>query len=1080
MTASKEPPNGQALIRRGPIAWVTGHPVAANLLMLVLILGGFMSAFSVKQEVFPEFPQDVVTVAVPYPGASPAEVEQGVVLAVEEAVRGVDGVKRVTSTAREGVGTVSVELLLDADPDRALSDITNEVNRIQSFPKEAEEPVMAIAARRREVVSLVISGDQDLRTLHQIAEDARTGLLASPHVTQAELDGVRPLEIAIEVNREALEAYGLSLEQVAAQVSQASIETPGGRVDTDSGQVLVRVADRRRERSDFQNIVLRGTEHGYGVRLGDVATITDGYADTDEAAYYNGKRGVRVTAYRTGNETPTEVATAVKDYAKELRSTLPETITVSVWQDDSELLEDRIQLLTKNAIGGLILVLIVLGLFLQRRLAFWVAVGIPISFLGAFLVLNQFDASINMITLFAFILTLGMVVDDAIVVGENIYEKIESGMPRMAAAVTGAREMAVPVTFSILTTMAAFAPLFFIPGTMGKLFKLIPAVVVSVLVISLVESFFILPAHLGHQSKPPRFLRPIYSAFGILARPIDRGQAAMSRGLERFSKRVYRPSLEFALKFRHATVAVGVASLVMVGAAVGSGLIPFSFFPAIEGDLVTATAKLPFGSPLDKTLQVRRKLQDAFDRVVAESGGPNVIRGMFTTVGREAEVMGPHGGAPGTGSHLLSIQVQLTPSKERDFSAEEFSDRWRDALPPLPGLQSLSISGSFGPSAGKAVDIQLSHQDTAILAQASASLDESLRAFETLTNVENTYSAGLPQLDYRLRPEARALGVTSRDLAHGVRSSFFGAEALREQRGRNEVKVMVRLPKSERESESDIERLMVMTPRGGYTPVSYLADVTRGQAPSEIKREEGRRTVNVSAGVAKSGTSAQPTIALIQKEVLPALLSKYSGLEASLVGERREQNESMASLGKGFLFAIFAIFALLAIPFRSYLQPLIVMSAIPFGIVGAVIGHVIMGFGLSMISVLGIIALAGVVVNDSLVLIDSTNRYREQGLSAWDAVIQGGLRRLRPILLTSLTTFFGLLPMMFETSMQARFLIPMAISLGYGALFVTFIVLLIVPALYLLVEDLRGVRPSEEAVPPLRQQRVGELPASSS
>lgn len=1062
---------------------MASHRVAANLLMAIIAIGGLLAALSVKQEVFPEMPQDVVQVSLPYPGASPTDVEQGVILVVEEAVRGIDGVKRVTSSAFEGGGTVSAELLLDADPDRVLSDIKNQVNRIQSFPLEAEKPTVSIGQNRREVISLVISGDQDLRTLHSIAEQARSELLNGGEVTLVEVNGVRPLEVSIEVSREALESYDLTLGQVANQVRAASVELPGGRVDTSEGQLLVRVSDRRLRASEFENIIVRGTAQGHEVRLGDVARVTDGYADTDQAVYYNGKRAVFVTALRTGDETPTGVADAVKAYAKVLEENVPANITISISRDDSEMLRGRIDLLSRNAMGGLILVLLTLGLFLHRRLAFWVAVGIPVSFLGAFLAMGPFDASINMVTLFAFILTLGMVVDDAIVVGENIYEKIESGMGRMQAAIVGAREMAVPVTFSILTTVAAFAPLFFIPGFMGKIFKLIPVVVISVLAVSLIESFFILPAHLGHGKNGKFFLpRSVRRILAKLTGPIDRLQAAVSRGLDRFGKNIYRPLLAFVVQWRHLTLAVGIATLILVGGAVKSGLVPFTFFPSIEGDYVQAAARLPFGAPLERTEAVGEALQRAADQVAEESGVTGLVRGLYKTVGEGPVGRGPHGGNTPTGSHLATIDVQLLPSDERELSSEDFAQRWREALPPLPGVEALTIIGRGGPSAGKVVDLQLTHRDTAVLADASADLENQLRGFPTLTNVENTYAAGMPQLDFALRSEASAVGLTSHELARSLRASFFGAEVLREQRGRNEVKVMVRLPEEERRSEGDIESLLVATPTGGYVPVSYVADVHRGRAPSEIKREEGQRVVNVGAGLAQSGASPQKILETVRGSVLPALKAKYPGLGVSFVGQQREQLETMGALSKGFGMALFAIFALLAIPFRSYAQPLIVMSAIPFGVVGAVIGHVILGYPVSMISVLGIIALSGVVVNDSLVLIDSVNRFRrEEGMSAYDAVLLGGVRRLRPILLTSLTTFFGLLPMMFETSMQARFLIPMAISLGFGALFVTAIVLLLVPALYVLVDDVAafiGRLSKSDVVPEAAPvtARSGELP----
>ncbi len=1054
---------------RGPLAWMAANPVAANLLMAVVLLGGMLSAFSLKQEVFPEFSIDMVSVTVPYPGASPREVEQGIVLVIEEAVRAIDGVRRVNSVASEGMASVSIQLLLGADQDRVVSDVTNEVNRITTIPLDAEEPTISAATIRQPVISLIFAGDQDLRTLHGLAEQAREELLELPEVTQLDVSGVPPLEIAIEVRREDLEAYGLTLEQIAAQIRMASIDLPGGGVETFSGEVLVRVVDRRLTAEGFADVVIRGTAQRHELRLGDIATIVDGYEDTDQTIEFGGLPAVQLVVYRVGDQTPTEVATAVKDYTEGLRARVPANITLSTWSDDSEALEDRINLLFKNAVMGLALVLIVLTLFLSRQVAGWVALGIPISFLGAFLFMGPLDVSINMITLFALIITLGLVVDDAIIISENIYRASQQGMGRLEAAVKGAREMSMPVTFSVLTTMVAFAPLLFVPGVSGKIFRLIPIVVMGVLFFSLVESFYVLPAHLSHK------LGRGWPAGARLMAPIDRLQAGVTRGLERFIETRYRPLLGTFLEQRYTTVAVAVAILLITIGAVVGGVIPFTFFPQIEGDVVTAAARLPFGASVDRTLAVRAELQTALDLAIEESGGSESIRGIISRVGQGPTQFGPSfGGGPAlTGSHLVSLEASLVPQDQRDFSAAEFEEWWRAHVPALAELESLTIASAGGPSAGAAVDVQLSHLDEDVLAQASREMTNRLRDFPALINVDNSYAEGKPQLDFQLLPEAAGLGLTSTDVARAIRSSFFGAEALREQRGRNEIKVMVRLPEEQRASEQDIQDLIVNTPNGAV-PVLYAAEFTRGRSPTRIMREDGRRTVNVTAELAQGVVSSRGVLAALQGSVFPELSSAFPGLSMDLVGQQREMQESFMSIGPNYLIALVVMFGLLAIPFRSYIQPLIVLSAVPFGIVGAVVGHLVMGYPLTMISVFGIIALSGVVVNDTLVLVHAINTHQRAGASIRDAVIEGSAGRLRPILLTSLTTFFGLLPIIFETSMQARFLIPMAISLGFGALFVTVIALLVVPALYVVVEDVRGMAWTGEGSPvPVGAEAVG-------
>ena len=1030
---------------KGAIAWMANNPVAANLMMFFVFAAGLSGLLQVNLEVFPEFELDVVSVSVPYPGASPSEVEQGIVLAIEEEVRGIDGVKRITSNSAEGVGTVSIELLIDSDPDKTLSDVKTAVDRITSFPEDAEEPSVSLVSSAQRVVSLIIAGDHDLGQLHELAEEARRRMLLDPEITQVEIGGVPGLEVAVEVPRENLEAYGLTLDQVAAAVRAASLELPGGGVDTRSGELLVRLSDRALTQSDFEDIVVRGTADGRVVRLGDIATVVDGFEDTDQANYLNGQRAVMVTAYRVGDETPMGVADAVHQLREDMQAEYGDTIDVLVWDDDSVLLRERIDLLVRNARLGLVLVVGLLALFLKPRLAFWVSLGIPISFFGAFMLMPGLSVSINMISLFALIITLGLVVDDAIVVGENAYTKMEEGEDPLVAATEGAREMVVPVTFAVLTTVAAFFPLLLVPGFSGKIFGIIPLVVISVLMFSLIESFFILPAHLAHSKKETEEPTGIW-------RTLDTPRRVSSNGLAWFIENLYQPAVSKAVEYRYITVAMAFTTLLATFGLLQGQVVAFVFFPEIEGNQVTVNARLPYGAPIERTEEVRKVLEASSREALASMEEQDLLVGMYTRVGEIGGQMGPSSSFE-TGSHLVAVDLELVSAESRETTARQIRDAWEARTPDIPGLESLVFTATSGPGAGAAVDVLLSHRDTEVLAQASGELTASLREYNQLTNVQNGYSAGKPQLDYTLLPQAQTLGVTGNDVARQLRSFFFGSEALREQRGRNEVKVMVRLPQEQRSSEFDVEQLEIRSPTGGSVPLHYVADFERSAAPTAIKREEGRRVVNVTAELSALADSSAPVLEDLDANVLPHLIDKYPGLMAEYGGQQREQAETFASLGRNFILALGAIFTLLAIPFRSYVQPLVVMSAIPFGIVGAVFGHFLMGFNLSVISMMGIVALSGVVVNDSLVLVDATNNYRREGADAATAIIRAGMRRFRPIMLTSLTTFLGLAPMIAETSTQARFLIPMAISLGFGVLFVTFIVLLVVPALYMIVED---------------------------
>jgi multidrug efflux pump subunit AcrB len=1019
--------------------------VAANLLMVALIIGGLMTALRIKQEVFPEATLDIVTATVPYPGASPAEVEQGICLAIEDEVRGLDGIKRVGSLAMEGYGTVYVELLLGTEPNKALQDIKNAVDRITTFPENAERPTVSLAAARLQAISLIIYGDQTERTLRGIAEKVRDELILDPGITLVELSGIRPLEISIEVPQDTLREYGLTLEGIAGEVRRAAIELPGGGVKTAGGEVLLRTAERRDYGREFADIPVMSLPDGTTLRVGDVATIIDGFEDTDEAAFYNGKPAVMVDVYRVGDQTPMEVAATVRAYMDDLRRRLPEGVEVAVWQDWSEIYGERMNLLLRNALLGLGLVLLLLGMFLEARLAFWVTMGIPVSFLGALLLVPAMDVSINMITLFAFIMALGIVVDDAIVVGENIYQMRERGMEFLPAAVSGARQVAVPVIFAVLTNVAAFMPLFFVPGFSGKLYRSIPAIIVPVFLLSLVEALFILPAHLTH--KPGVATRWIVRA----TRPLGVFTAMLHWVVER----LYRPLQRAALRFRYATVAIGIGVLILTIGYIAGGRINFIFMPRVEADQIVASAVLPYGTPLAATMEVKDRLQAEADAVLAAHGGDAIVEGVFVQVGRPL-AGGPFDfGAPIAGSHLVSVLVSLVPEDEREIAAGEFAAEWRRRVGELPGLESLTYSFVMGPSAGAPIDVMLSHPSNDVLAAAAEELAENLASFRGVKDVDDGYARGKPQLDFKVRPAARSLGVTASDLGRQVRNSFYGAEALRQQRGRDEVKVMVRLPEAERRSEYHLEELLIRTSEGGEVPLREAAEIARGRAYTSIGRQDGSRVRNVTAEVEEQETSADRVLSVLARDKLPELMARYPGLSYSFSGEIEERQESLASLGQGFAVALIAIFAMLAIPLRSYVQPVIIMTAIPFGIVGAVLGHIIMGYDLSLMTMMGVVALAGVVVNDSLVLIHATNENRLGGASAFEAVSQAGMRRFRPIMLTSLTTFLGLAPMIFETSIQARFLIPMAISLGYGILFATLISLLLVPALYLVLDDAR-------------------------
>jgi multidrug efflux pump subunit AcrB len=1044
----------------GAIRWMTQNHVAANLLMMVLIVGGLIMGLGVKQEVFPEITLDRITVEVAYPGAGPEEVEEGVILKVEENLTGIDGIKQITSQAGEGFGIVIAETETGVDIDAVLQDIKSEVDRITTFPQDAEEPVISKMLNRREVISVVVFGELSERSLREQAEQIRDELLLMPGITQVDLDGVRPYEISINISEDHLRRYGLTLNQVAGRVRQASLDIPGGTIKTLGGEILVRTKERRYTGAEYADIVILTTADGTEVSLGDIADINDGFEETDQFASFDGKPAAMVKIYRVGDQKPTQIAIDVKAFVAQKRFQLPESVNLDTLKDDSELFKSRRDLLVKNALIGLVLVFFILSLFLEIRLALWVMLGIPISFCGALLFMPAMDVSINMISLFAFIMALGIVVDDAIVVGENIYEQRQSGKPYLQAAMSGAIEVAQPVTFAILTSVTAFLPLMYTSGIMGKFIMVIPAIVIAILLVSLVECLFILPAHLAlgkHRQAPDGF-------FG----GIDRVRRNFGAGLDKFVRGPYRKTLALSLRYRYATVAAAIAILLIAGVGlVGGGIVKFRFMPEVDGDDIRVSLELAPGTPVAQTAVIQERIvkvglevAESFDSQLPEGG--SVLRNIYAAVGSSVLDRGPGGAISTAGGNLASIVMYLTPSEDRGIAASEISDRWREEIGEIPGVETLTFTSNLM-HLGANINIQLAHEDFAVLDLAAERLKAIIAAYPGTNDITDNYTLGKRELKVRLKPEARTLGITEQELGRQLRSAFYGAEALRLQRGRNEVKVQVRYPEESRKRLWDLESMRIRVPGGGEIPLNRAAEIVESRGFSTINRTDRKRVISVEGYVNSEVANAEEILEELQRVSLPKLIADYPGLSYDLEGEDKNRRESMESMKSGFLLAMIGIFALLAIPFRSYSQPLLIMAAIPFGIVGAVLGHFVMGFDLSILSIFGIVALSGVVVNDSLLLIDYVNRHRRKGVPMFDALMAAGQRRFRPILLTSLTTFFGLMPMILETSVQAQFLIPMAISLAFGIMFATGITLLLIPSLYLVLEDVRrqlGLRES--------------------
>jgi len=1038
------------------VAWFARNSVAANLLMLLFVAGGLVTLPTIKQEVFPEVRVDVVQVTVPYRGAAPEEVEQAICIRVEERLQGVEGVRKLRCNAAEGMGVVTVEVEFDADPREVLEDVKRQVDAIDTFPAETEKPIVQQLVMRAQVINVAVAGDVDEWTLRHLAQRVRDDLTEIPGITHVTLANARPFEISIEVSEEALRRHGLTFDQVVDAVRRSSIDLPGGSLKTEGGEILLRAKGQAYRAPEFERLVLISRADGTRVVVGDVARVVDGFEETDQSATFDGKPAMLVQVFRVGEQGALDIAAKVKRWVAETQPTLPEGVTLTTFADDSEILRSRLDTILASARSGFVLVLVSLALFLRLRVAFWVGMGVPVSILAAIWVLPSFDVSINALTLFAFLLVLGILVDDAIVVGENVHSYQSRRRDPLRAAIAGTQEVSVPVIFGVLTTVAAFMPLALIPGAMGKLTASIPIVVIAALVFSLVESQLCLPAHLAHGSGHDQPRTRAGRAWLAV-------QARVARGLAWFLEQVYSPFLDRALRWRLLTAACAVGLSILTVGLVGGGWTRFVFFPKVEADNVIAFLAMPQGTPAEITAEAVARIDRAAHRLREElaAEGHTVFRHVIASVGsqpyRERQNRNSDAGSGAITSgagHLGEVNVELTPSETRAVLATEVAARWRELVGPIPDAVELSFTSSLF-SAGEAVNVELRGNDPDALRAAAAEVRAELERYPGVFDVTDSFRGGKQELKLAIKPSAEGLGLSLADLAGQVRQAFFGDEAQRIQRGRDEVRVMVRYPKSQRRSLGDVERMYIRTADGAAVPFAAVAEVELGRGFATIERSQRARVLSVTADVDQSRVTPNEIVADLRARVLPAVLAAHPGVDYAMQGEQAEQQEFLSSMLRRFVLSLFAILALLAIPLGSYVQPLIIMTAIPFGMVGAIWGHVLTGYELSMFSVIGMVALAGVVVNDSLVLVDFVNRARESGVKLDKAVRQAGVQRFRPIFLTSITTFLGLTPLLLERSVQAQFLIPMAISLAFGVMFSTGVSLVLVPATYLLLDDLK-------------------------
>lgn len=1023
----------------GTIAWFARNSVAANLLMIFILVAGFFSYQHINKKMFPDFNPNSIQVMVPHLGAAPEEVEQSVILKVEESLEDIEGFKRITSTAREGLGIVTIELQSGYSLAEKLDEVKMQVDSITTFPAQTEKPIVTKQEFKSQVLWLSVSGSMSRRARQNLAQDIRDDIMALPSVNSADVVGKRDYEISIEISDTKLQKYGLSFDQVTQAVRNSSLDMPGGTIKTQGGDILLRTQGQAYTGEEYSKLVLRTAKDGTRIVLSDVANVKDTFVESEGFAKFDGENTTSIMVQSTGDQDDLAIASEVKNYVKKKNTQLPKGAKLAVWGDSSFYLSERLDMMISNLLMGAILVFLVLALFLRIRIAFWVMLGIPISFLGAFILmplLGEWSVSINLLSLFAFIMVLGIVVDDAIVIGESAYSEIERYGHSNDNIIRGTMRVAMPATFGVLTTIAAFAPLLMIDATFSAFFRAIALVVSFCLIFSLIESKWILPAHLAHMK-----YRPLTEE---TANWLERWQMRFKSRLDRFIQQGYKPRLLKAVKARYNTMAIFIAIFFLSISLLVGSFVKLEVFPNIPSDFIQGNITMVDGTAPHQRNKAIDTIVNAALKVADEHkiDGVNFIKHhmIFTQ-----------------GNTQATFLLELVKSENRKLDAYEIEKLWRDEIGEIAGAKELRFFAGTNAGGGAAIEFQLTGKNDDELEAAANDIQEKLKSYDGVFDIRNSFSRGSQEIKLSIRPEAEVLGLTLANLARQVRQAFYGDEAQRIQRGRDELKVMVRYPKEDRISIDDLEEMWIRTPSGELVPFYQVADISIGQGFSSITRINQKRSLKISADIDSEKVESRKVISEMNDKAIPEILSNYASVQYGVEGASKEQQDFLRQLGMAGLGALFLIYGLIAIPTKSYSQPIVIMSVIPFGIIGAIVGHWLMGKTINMMSIYGFIALTGVVVNDSLIMVDYINKAKNTGNKMIDVVCDAGTQRFRAILLTSLTTFFGIFPLYFEHSLQAQFIIPMAISLGFGIAFATVITLFLIPSLYLIKEDIRAL-----------------------
>lgn len=1035
---------------------LVSNTVFANVVLGAIILLAVLAAFSLTRESNPQIEFPIIEVVVQYPGADPLEVEDGIARKLEAAVDSIQGVKRYYTNSLEGVARLEVEIADGYDVRDVKDKITNAIDGIEDLPEKSEPPRIVQMNDDEEVMLVVLWGSLPERQLKDLAEKIRKDIEALPDASLAYLHGSREYELHVEVSEERLRQLDLTLSDVSNAIRAGSRDASAGSMELEGESIRLRTAGERKTADAIAEIVVKSSPDGGLVRVGDIATLRDDFVELERLARFNGEPAIAISVRKSPGEDSITIYNRVMEYIEATTPTLPENVQISAGFDNVEFIRSQINMITKNGLLGLFLVVITLWLFLEPRLAFWVAMGIPISIGGSLVLLWLIGASLNQISLVGMIVVMGIIVDDAIVVGESIFVHRKRGKSALDAAIDGLREVLVPVTASAMTTIAAFAPLIFIPGIFGQFSKQMPIVVIAALTVSLVECFFLLPAHLNHEThehKHPRARSPLAL------------RKSVADGLERFVEKYYVPLVRWSVKNRYVTLCAAIAIILLSVGLVGGGFVPVMMWPGVEADFAQAYVEFPPGTP-------RAVVFDAVNRVESAAA---ILGGRLNTKNGDPFVRHTFSDSPSrvdTGGRVL---LELTPTTNRDVTSSEFMAEWSKAIGALPGALVVSFEGAeIGGGPGEDIEFWLLGENVASVRAASDALKEELRRYEGIYAIQDNFRPGKKELEVSLRPSATTLGITLDDLNRHLYAGYFGEEAFRIQRGREDVRVKVRYPRSERESLDRLYATRVTTPAGTKVPFLAVGDVRFTEGVSSISGIDGTRGVRVSASVDRKAASPAELNAMLIETVLPKIEQEHPGVRWSLSGSEQENREVMGAMRRNLLISMMTIFVILCTVFRSYAQPFIIMLIIPYGVVGALLGHLLFGLPLSFLSLGGMIALCGVLVNDSIVLIERANANLAKGMNLVDAVCRAGQRRFRAILLTSLSTCVGLFPLIMESDLQAQVVIPMAVSIASGVAVGTLLTLVLIPAFLVIMNDmrrcghraLRGTWPTPEEVEP--------------